>query len=138
VSRPARPALVGLASAVLLAAGCGGSSRKPYTAAGTAQCLRGKGFTHVTTAADKVGFVAAFAKNGGLRAASPSGNTVTIAFAADEGTVAATEKAFREYATGVYKRHIRDVMSSDGNAVVVWTTTPASGDLSTVQGCLGS
>jgi hypothetical protein len=130
------PALLALASVALAAAACGGSSIKPYTAAGTAPCLRDKGFTSVTTAAGKVGFVAAFADNGGLRATAPSGNTVTIAFAADAAAVEATEQAFRSYATGVYKLHIRDVMSATENAVLVWTTTPAPKEQRTVTSCL--
>ena len=132
------PVLLALASVALAAAACGGASSKPYTAVGTAPCLRGEGFTSVTTAAGKVGFVAAFADNGGLRATAPSGNTVTIAFASDPAAVAATEKAFRSYATGVYKLHIRDVMSAKENAVLVWTTTPAPKEQSTVVSCLHS
>jgi hypothetical protein len=120
------------------AAGCGATAKKPYTAAGTAPCLREKGFTQVTTAPGKVGFVAAFADNGGLRATAPSGNTVTIAFTADDSAVSGTEKSFRSNATGVYKRHIRDVMSAQRNAVIVWTTTPAQDELSTVTSCLHS
>ena len=61
---------------------------------------------------------------------------MTIAFAADESAVSGTEKSFRANATGVYKRHIQDVMSSQGNAVIVWTTTPSQGELGTVTSCL--
>jgi hypothetical protein len=127
------PLLLALA---LLAAGCGSGSKKQYTAAGTAPCLRDKGFTGVTTAGAKVGLVAAFADNGGLRATAPSGNMVTIAFTADAAAVAATEQAFRAHASGVYKQHIRDVMSAQGNAVLVWTVTPAATELSTAVACL--
>ena len=130
-------AALALASALAAAAaGCGGGASKPYTASGTAPCLRDNGFTSVTTAAAKVGFVAAFADNGGLRAVSPGGNTVTIAFTASSDAVSGTEKAFRDNASGVYKRHIRDVMSAQRNAVLVWTTTPAAAEQTAVIDCL--
>ena len=120
----------------LLAAGCGVRSSKPYTAAGSASCLRGKGFTGVTTAAAKVGFVAATAQNGGLQARSPSGNVVTIAFAADSGSVGQTQAAVRRFASPAYRRHISDVMRTVNNAVMVWTTTPDSAELDTASRCL--
>lgn len=118
------------------ATGCGSGTSKPYTAAGTAPCLRTKGFTKVTTDAAKVGFVAGFADNGGLRATSKSGNVVTIAFAADSNGVAGTEKAFSAHASGIYKRHIRDVMEAQGNAVLVWTVTPSQQQLHDALSCL--
>ena len=136
-----RGAVVALACAlalVLATAGCGGSASKPYTAAATAPCLRAKGFTKVTTNPDKVGFVAGFADNGGLRATSQSGNVLTIAFAGDDSGVPGTEKAFRQHASGVYRRHIQDVMSSQGNAVLVWTVTPGQKQLDAATGCLKS
>jgi hypothetical protein len=119
----------------LAAAGCGGST-KPYTATGTAPCLRTNGFTHVTTDPGKVGFVAGFADNGGLQARWRNGNVVTIAFAGDASGVPGTEKAFRAHASGVYKRHLRDVMSAKGNAVLVWTVTPSPHQLAVAVGCL--
>jgi hypothetical protein len=121
----------------LAVAGCGGGSKKPYTAAATAPCLKTKGFKKVTTNPDKVGFVAGFADNGGLRATSPSGNVLTIAFAGDASGVADEEKAFKEHASGIYKRHI-DVMSSQGNAVLVWTVTPSQNQLGAAVDCLSS
>jgi hypothetical protein len=127
-----------LALALVLAfaaAGCGGGS-KPYTATGTASCLRTKGFTHVTTDPGKVGFVAGFADNGGLQARWRTGNVVTIAFAGDASGVPGTEKAFREHASGVYKRHLQDVMSATGNAVLVWTVTPSRHQLAVAVACL--
>ena len=130
--------LAALALVAALAAGCGSSTPKPYTAAGTAPCLRTNGFTGVTTNAGKVGFVAGFADNGGIRATSADGNTVTIAFAADDSGVAGTEDAFKRQATGTYKTHIADVMESRGNAVLVWATTPAQQTLNLALGCLHS
>jgi hypothetical protein len=121
-----------------LAAGCGVRSSAPYTATGTAKCLRDNGFTKVTTDPTKVGFIAGFADNGGLRATAPGGNVVTIAFAADASGAAATEKAFRDHASPFYKRRMADIMESHRNAVLVWTTAPTQAQIDGVLGCLGS
>ncbi len=129
---------------VFVAAGCGGSgsgaggSSAIYTAKATLPCLREKGFTHVTTAARKVGLIASVAEHGGLRATAKSGNTVTIAFTAGANDVGGTERAFRRFAKGVYKGHIRDVMRAQGNAVLVWTETPSDAELNDALGCLRS
>jgi hypothetical protein len=122
----------------LLAAGCGARSSTPFTAKGTAPCLKTKGFTGVSTNPAKVGFIAGFAANGGIRAVSPNQNVVTIAFAADPDGVASTERAFRLHAPPTLRPHITDVMSSNRNAVVVWTTSPVAEDSSAVNGCLAS
>jgi hypothetical protein len=122
----------------LLAAGCGVRSSKPYTANATAPCLKHKGFTAVTTNPTKVGFIAGFAANGGLKATSPTGNVLTIAFTADPTSVEGTEKAFRRYATPFYKRHMQDIMESQRNAVLVWGIAPKSSELTTAQACLAS
>jgi hypothetical protein len=125
-----------LVPAALAAAGCGAT--KPYTAAGTAPCLREKGFTGVTTDPARVGFIAGFAQNGGIRAASPSGNVVTIAFAADEASASSTRQAFRRHAPPSLRPHIRDIMDSKRNAVLVWTVTPEPGTLADAEACLHS
>jgi hypothetical protein len=122
---------------VLALAGCGGGG-KPYTAAGTAPCLRTKGFTKVTTDPVKVGFIAGFAEHGGILARSATGNAVTIAFAADESSTASTRQAFRRHATPAYRRHLNDVMRSQGNAVLVWTVAPDASELADAEGCLHS
>ena len=137
-----RRSVVALAavSLVIAAAGCGGGGgSKSFTAAGTAPCLRDKGFTRVTTDPAKVGFIAGFAENGGLRATGSNGNVLTIAFAADDSAgVASTEQAFRLHAPAKLRPHINDIMSSDGNAVMVWTVTPTSTQLDTVKSCLSA
>jgi hypothetical protein len=135
VRRAAAPALVLVVALAVLAAGCGGSSA-PYTADGTAKCLEKKGFTEVTTVPEKVGVIAGFAENGGLRAKAPNGNVVTIAFAQDAAGAGATEDAFKAHASPFYKSHIADVMESQRNAVLVWTTAPSELQLSTALGCL--
>jgi hypothetical protein len=125
-----------LVPAVLAATGCGGT--KPYTADGTAPCLRQKGFTQVTTDPLKVGFIAGFAQNGGLRATSPSGNVVTIAFAADEQGAASTRQAYQRHAPPSVRPHMADIMESSRNAVLVWTVTPDPAALADAEGCLHS
>jgi hypothetical protein len=122
----------------VLAAGCGGGSKAPYTAKGTVKCLTGKGFTNATTDPLKVGFIAGVAENGGLRAVAPSGNVLTIAFARDAADAASTKEVFRENATPFYRRHMADIMESQRNAVLVWTTSPSQVLLTTVLHCLAS
>ncbi|MFL5909766.1 MAG: hypothetical protein ACJ768_04250 [Gaiellaceae bacterium] len=121
---------------VLVLAACGSGSTKPYTAAGTKACLTQKGFTGVTTDDSKIGFIAGFADNGGLQARSSTGNVLTIAFTADSGSVAGTEKAFRRAAPAGLRPHMSDIMEAQGNAVLVWTVSPSSQELSDAEGCL--
>ena len=119
----------------LLAAGCGARTAKPFTAQGTIACLKAKKFA-VTTNPAQVGFIAAFADNGGVRAASHSGNVVTIAFTKDETTVDDTANAFRSHASPGLRPHFNDVLRTNRNTVMVWTTTPSGNDDKLVQGCL--
>jgi hypothetical protein len=125
-----------VALAALVAAGCGVRNSKPFTAKGSVGCLKSNGFTGVTTSPRKVGFIAGFAENGGIRADSPSGNAVTIAFTADEGSVASTEQAFKLRAPKRLRPHISDILRTNRNAVLVWTTTPKPEELDTALRCL--
>ena len=127
-----------LAAVALVAAGCGVRNSKPFNAKPTAGCLRAHGFTAVTTDPRKVGFVAAFADRGGLKATSPTDNVLTIAFADSPDGTADTEQAFRLHAPPSLRPHLTDIMSSSRNAVLVWTTTPKSDELDTVNRCLRS
>jgi hypothetical protein len=127
-----------LAALTLIAAGCGARSDKPFTAKGTLGCLKAKQFTEATASSSKLPFIAGFAANGGIEATSPSGNRVTLAFTDSEATVPSTEQAFRLHAPKSLRAHIADVMRSDRNVVIVWTTTPASDDESKLEGCLAS
>jgi len=136
--RPRLSIVLVLVPLALLAAGCGARSSAPYTAAGTAECLTSKGFTGVTTAPAKVGFIAGFADNGGIRATAPGGNVLTIAFAGDTAGAAQTEQAFRAHATPFYKRHMHDIMETQRNAVLVWTTSPTQPQIDNALGCLSS
>ena len=95
---------------------------KPFTAKGTAPLPDAKGFTNVTTDPLKVGFIAAFAENGGLRAVTTDGNVLTIAFTADDTDgVASTQEAFTQHAPAGSARSMNDIMESERNAVLVWT-----------------
>ena len=127
-----------LAALALLAAGCGARSDKPFTAKGTLGCLKSKQFTEATASSAKLPFIAGFAANGGIEATSPNGNRVTLAFTDSETTVPSTEQAFRLHAPKSLRAHIGDVMRSNRNVVIVWTTTPASDDESKLEGCLAS
>jgi hypothetical protein len=121
---------------VLVLAGCGGGSTSVYTAKGSAACFTKKGFTGVTTADAKVGFIASFAANGGLQARSPGGNVLTIAFTDSADTVAGTERAYRNAAPRSLRPHMADIMEAKGNAVLVWTVSPTSQELSDAESCL--
>jgi hypothetical protein len=128
---------LGIAVAVaLLAAGCGVRTSKPFTAAGTAPCLKTRGFTGVTTNPLSVGFIAAFADKGGIRAISPTGNSLTIAFATDANSTGSTEQAFRSHAPKSLRPHMSDIMQTNRNAVLVWTTTPVPAELDMATRCL--
>ena len=128
---------VGIALLVaLLAAGCGVRTTKPYTAKGTVGCLRSHGFTGVTTNPGQVGFIAGFSQNGGIKARSAMGNVLTIAFTADADSTASTQEAFRSHAPKRLRPHMSDIMQTNRNAVLVWTTTPDPGELGAATGCL--
>jgi hypothetical protein len=128
---------VGIALLVaLLAAGCGVRTTKPYTAKGTVGCLRSHGFTGVTTNPGQVGFIAGFADNGGIKARSAMGNVLTIAFTADADSTASTQEAFRSHAPKRLRPHMSDIMQTNRNAVLVWTTTPDPDELAAATGCL--
>jgi hypothetical protein len=130
--------LIALASLAILAAGCGARNNKPYTAKGSAACFTKKGFVQVTVSPQKVGFIAGFADNGGLRATTADRNVLTIAFAADEASVASTKQAFRAHAPAKLRPHMNDIMESQRNAVLVWTVSPTPDQLATATSCLHS
>ncbi|HEY2372343.1 MAG TPA: hypothetical protein VGH82_07320 [Gaiellaceae bacterium] len=123
-----------------LVAGCGVRNSTPFSPKASATCLRSHGFTLVTTDPGQVGFVAAFADDGGLRATSPEKNVLTVAFAADaqSSSTSSLEDAFRLHAPKSLRPHMGDIMSVNRNAVLVWTTSPSSTDSDTVNRCLRS
>ncbi len=120
----------------LVAAGCGVRNSKPFTAKASAPCFRSHGFTGVTRSPSQVGFVAAFADHGGIRARSATGNLLTIAFTAGPDSVASTEAAFTSHAPKGLRPHISDIMSSNRNAVLVWTVTPNGDEADAATRCL--
>ena len=132
------PLLAALLLVLVLAACGGGSSSKPYTAAGTKACLVQKGFTGVTSSAAKVGFIAAFAANGGIQGRSPAGNVLTIAFADGPSSAPGIEKQYRRAAPPRLRPHMADIMEAQQNAVLVWTVSPSQQELTDAEGCLHS
>jgi hypothetical protein len=129
-----------LVAVAALVAGCGVRNSTPFSAKATATCLGSNGFTSVTTDPSKVGFVAAFADDGGLRGTSPDHNVLTIAFAADaqSSSTSSLEASFRAHAPKSLRPHMSDIMSVNRNAVLVWTTSPSSTDSDAVNRCLRS
>jgi hypothetical protein len=125
-----------LALVCVLAAGCGVRSNKPFTATGSAACFTKKGFAKVTTNPDQVGFIAAFADNGGLRAATSDGNLLTVAFTLDDNAVPSTKAAFKAHAPARLRPRMNDIMESERNAVLVWTTSPSPQQLTDAISCL--
>jgi hypothetical protein len=125
-----------LLAVVLVVAGCGVRNSKPFTAQGSVGCFKQHGFTDVTTDPAQVGFIAGFADNGGLKAASPTGNALTIAFTADENSTASTEQAFRLRAPKRLRPHMSDIMRTERNAVLVWTTSPTADEYDAARRCL--
>ena len=125
-----------LLAVAALVAGCGVRSSKPFTAKSTAPCLKTNGFTGVTTKPTDVGFIAGFADKGGIRASSPSGNVLTIAFTADAASVGSTEEAFRSHAPKSLRPHMSDIMRTERNAVLVWTVSPTADEYDVARRCL--
>ena len=128
--------IVLVVAVALVAAGCGVRNSKPFSAQGTAGCLKAHGFTSVTTNPAAVGFIAAFADKGGLRGRSASGNLLTIAFTADANSTGSTEDAFRSHAPKSLRPHMSDIMETNRNAVLVWTTTPDPDEFDAATRCL--
>jgi hypothetical protein len=132
--------LVLLLAVAAIVAGCGVRNSTPFSPKASAACLRSHGFTSVTTDPTQVGFIAAFADDGGLRATSPEHNILTVAFAADaqSSSTSSLEDAFRSHAPKSLRPHMGDIMFVNRNAVLVWTTGPSSADSDTVNRCLRS
>ena len=127
--------LIGLASLLTaLLSACSSGEPSAYKAQPTANCLRKLSY-RVTTVDRNVGVVAAAAPNGGLRAFEP-GNTVTIAFGANQDDALQIEGAFRRFAPKKLKPNIDDVMRVEKNAVLLWTVTPPEDEMNKVFGCL--
>jgi len=122
-----------LALVVLLAA-CGNPVHSHYSVKQTAPCLRKLGYD-VDTDASKLGPVEASAPEGALRA-TETGNALVVTFAEDEAGARNIEAGYRRFVSPRLRRHIRDVMSSQKNAVLLWTITPPQAELSRVQSCL--
>jgi hypothetical protein len=121
----------------VLVAGCGADVATPYTAKATAPCLKKAGFAVSTRDAD-VGVIAAAAQRGGLRAVKRRENTLTIAFGLDAHNALDLARAYRRLAPARVRKHLRDILSRQRNAILVWTVAPTERDLQAVQKCLSS
>ena len=122
-----------LALVVVLAA-CGNPVHSHYSVDQTAPCMSKLGYD-VDTNAASLGPVEASAAEGALRA-KESGNAVVITFAEDASGTRSLEAGYRRFVPKHVRRHIRDVMSSQKNAVLLWTITPPPDEMQRVLGCL--
>lgn len=132
--------LLVLAPLALLASACGGgsSSTAPFAPEPTAKCLRDKGYTVSTRAAD-LQLVIATADNGGLRALRRGdSNPLEIAFTAGPEGAREELKAIRNVAPKKLRPHIGDITRVKRNAVLLWTIAPAAQDEQDALGCLSS
>jgi hypothetical protein len=122
--------------AAAVVAGCGADVGNPYSAKATAPCLTKSGFA-VSRRPAAVGVIAAAADRGGLRAVVPGkGNNVTIAFGGDAHDAVDIARAYRRLAPPRVRKHLRDILSRQRNAILVWTVAPTERQLQTVQKCL--
>jgi hypothetical protein len=125
-------------AAAALVAGCGADVASPYSAKATAPCLEKARFRVSRRAAD-IGVIAAAADHGGLLAVVPGkGNNVTIAFGGDTHDALDIARAYRRLAPPRVRKHLRDILSRQRNAILVWTVAPTQRQLQTVQQCLAS
>jgi hypothetical protein len=119
-----------LAVAVVLLAGCGGSSGPSiYTAAKTRSCLR-DAKVRVGPATD---FVASTATGGSLKA-QLQGNFVTVAFGATQSDANNIQEAYTRFAAR--NVGVSDVLREQSNAVMLWHEHPSDADVALVTGCL--
>lgn len=118
-----------LLSFVVALAACG-SSAKTYTASKTRLCLAAHGAA-IGTPSDDI--VASTATGGAFRARFPD-NFVTVVFGAtvdDANNINDAYHRFRGKNVG-----IDDVLSQQGNAVMLWHVHPQNADLDAVASCL--
>ena len=118
-----------LLSFVVALAACG-SSAKTYTVSKTRLCLAAHGATIVTPSDD---IVASTATGGAFRARFAD-NFVTVVFGAtvaDANNINDAYHRFRGKNVG-----INDVLSQNGNAVMLWHAHPQSVDQDAVSSCL--
>ena len=124
------------AAAVAVLGGCGADAASPYSAKATAPCLAKAGFA-VSRRPGVIGVIATAADRGGLKAVVPGkGNNVTIAFGGDAHDAVDIARAYRRFAPPRVRRHLRDILSRQRNAILVWTVAPTERQLQTVQKCL--
>jgi len=119
-------------AAVLLVAGCGNSTPKPFDLEKTKSCMVAKGVT-VGGALD---FVATTATAGAFVGTFPDGNSATISF----GTAAKDGRqmvdAYERFAYSNVRTGLPDVLKLNRNVVSLWKNHPSDADLNTFTSCL--
>ena len=114
--------------------GCGNPVHSHYSVKQTAPCLRKLGYK-VSTNASKLGPIEASATEGALLA-KERGNALTVTFSANSSEANNVEAAYRRFVSKKLRPHIDDVMSSQKNAVLLWTITAPKDELDRALGCL--
>jgi hypothetical protein len=128
-SVPRLAALLVTVAAMVVAAGCGGTTQ--YTLEATRACLKDGGL-HVRPApADD--FVASTALNGAMNVKFLD-NQVTLAFGEDEAEAARLAKAYRRFKGK--NIGIESALEELKNAVLIWAITPPNGERGAVHACL--
>ena len=124
---------LGLALAVLLAvlllAGCGGSTS--YTLSKTKACLLQRG----VKLGGKLDFVASTA-TGGAFVANLGDNSVKIVFGQSTADGQQIEDAYQRFAFKNVQAGLPDVLRRYNNVVTLWHQHPSDSDLALVVGCL--
>ncbi len=123
------PLAAALAAAVVLAAGCGGTTT--YTADATRACLEGDGVKVAPVPASDL--IATTAEGGSVAARFPD-NEVTVSFGVDRD---GAEQIVRRYQRFRGKNiGLEDVLHAKGNAVMLWALHPLDSYVATIEGCL--
>jgi hypothetical protein len=125
-----RSALVPVAVASLLAAGCGGTTR--YTLEETRECLRAVPGIELRQP-PRSDFVASTALGGAFNVKFPA-NQVTASFGEDEaeaGRLATAYRRFRGENIG-----IESALQVERNAVLIWGISPSDPERRTIEECL--
>lgn len=116
-------------AAVLLLAGCGGTTA--YTAAKTKTCLLQRG----VKVGGKLDFVASTA-TGGAFVANLGDNSTKIVFGESVSDGQQIQDAYQRFAFKNVQSGLPDVLRRYNNAVTLWAHHPSDSDLALVVGCL--
>lgn len=118
------------ATVLLVASGCGGTSRYDFEA--TRDCLREESGVQVRRPPES-DFVASTALGGALNVKFPD-NQVTVAFGEDEAEAVRLATAYRRFRGK--NIGIENALQQEKNVILLWGVHPASADNTLVHGCL--